>query len=256
MLIIFHETFHQSYYSDDRYDNAAIPDRLVGMMDALRDEGRYEVRSPEAASRADLMRGHSEAHIDSVAAKPQLFAMASLAAGAALLGADLAIRGEPSLACVRPPGHHASRSSAWGHCTFSNVALALLRLRDLGLITSATVVDFDLHTGDGTQDVLKGWPQAQVLNPYGDTATEYLSVLEQQLQHAPQVDVLAVSAGFDAYKHDLGGKLDTEDYFSIGRLLQAHAIRLGHQRRFAVLEGGYYLPDLGKNALAFCRGFE
>ena len=81
-------------------------------------------------------------------------------------------------------------------------------------------------------------------------------MLEQQLLRAPQVDVLAVSAGFDAYKHDLGAKLDTEDYFNIGRLLQAYAIRLGHQRRFAVLEGGYYLPDLGKNALAFCHGFE
>ena len=43
---------------------------------------------------------------------------------------------------------------------------------------------------------------------------------------------------------------------TIGRLLQSYAIRLGHQRRFAVLEGGYYLPDLGKNVLSFCRGFE
>ena len=68
--------------------------------------------------------------------------------------------------------------------------------------------------------------------------------------------MLAVSAGFDAYVHDRGGKLQTDDYFTIGRLLQAYAIRLGHQRRFAVLEGGYYLPDLGKNVLAFCRGFE
>ena len=55
---------------------------------------------------------------------------------------------------------------------------------------------------------------------------------------------------------DRGGKLQTDDYFAIGRLLQGYAIRLGHQRRFAVLEGGYYLPDLGKNVLAFCRGFE
>ncbi len=256
MLIIFHEAFHEPFYSEDPYDNAAVPDRLVGMMDALRDQGRYEVRTPEPATRADLLRGHSAGYIDSIETRPLLFNMASLAAGAALLGADLALRGEPSFACVRPPGHHASRTSSWGHCTFSNVALALLRLRDLGQITSATVVDFDLHTGNGTQDVLKGWPQAQVLNPYGDTAVEYLGVLEQQLLRAPQVDVLAVSAGFDAYKHDLGAKLDTEDYFNIGRLLQAYAIRLGHQRRFAVLEGGYYLPDLGKNALAFCHGFE
>jgi acetoin utilization deacetylase AcuC-like enzyme len=118
------------------------------------------------------------------------------------------------------------------------------------------VVDFDQHTGNGTQDVLHGWPEAIVCNPYGDNPADYLRTLEECLKQAPQVDILAVSAGFDAYIHDLGHKLATEDYFTIGRLLQAYAIRLVHQRRFAVLEGGYYLPDLGKNVLAFCRGFE
>lgn len=256
MRIIFHESFHESYYSEDEYDNAAIPQRLVGVMVALREEGRYEVETPASATRTDLRRGHSESYVAAIEGKPRLFAMASLAAGAAMLAADLAMRGEPTLACVRPPGHHASRASAWGHCTFSNVALALLHLRDAGLIRSALVVDFDLHTGDGTQDVLQGWPEAQVFNPYGDTAAQFLCTLEQGLKQAPEVDILAVSAGFDAYLHDLGKKLDTEDYFTIGRMLQAYAIRLGHQRRFAVLEGGYYLPDLGKNVLAFCRGFE
>ena len=133
---------------------------------------------------------------------------------------------------------------------------ALLRLRAAGQIRSAFVVDFDLHTGDGTKDVLRGWPEAQVVNTYGDNAAELIQNLAERLKQAPQVDILAVSAGFDAYIHDLGGKLATDDYFTIGRLLQGYAIRLGHQRRFAVLEGGYYLPDLGKNALAFCRGFE
>ena len=256
MRVVFHEDFHDSSYSEDKYDNAADPGRLVGVMAALRDEGRYEVEVPEPATREDLLRGHSEAHVAAVESKPQLFAMAALAAGAAIHAAELALRCEPAFACVRPPGHHASRSSAWGHCTFSNVALALLRLRDAGLIRSAFVVDFDQHTGDGTVDVLRDWPEAQVFNTYGDSPAEFLWRLEDRLKQAPQVDILAVSAGFDAYIHDLSKKLTTDDYFSIGRLLQAYAIRLGHQRRFAVLEGGYYLPDLGKNVLAFCRGFE
>jgi len=256
MRVIFHEAFHEAYYSDDKYDNAADPERLAGIMTALRDEGRYGVNVPEPATRADLLRGHSESHVAAVERKPRLFEMASLAAGAATLASDIAMRGEPAFACVRPPGHHASRCSAWGHCSFSNVALALLRLRDLGLIRSAFVVDFDQHTGDGTLDVLRDWPEAHVLNPYGDSAADYLFTLEERLKQAPQVDILAVSAGFDGYLHDLGHKLSTEDYFTIGRLLQGYAIRLGHQRRFAVLEGGYYLPDLGKNVLAFCRGFE
>lgn len=256
MRVVFHEAFHEPYYSDDKYDNAAVPDRLVNIMDTLRDEGRYDVAIPEPATRADLLRGHSEAYVSAVEGQPRLFAMASLAAGAAILAADLAMRVEPAFACLRPPGHHASHSSAWGHCTFSNVALALLRLRDSGSIRSAFVVDFDQHTGNGTQDVLRGWPEAIVCNPYGDNPADYLLTLEECLRQAPQVDILAVSAGFDAYIHDLGHKLATEDYFTIGRLLQAYAIRLVHQRRFAVLEGGYYLPDLGKNVLAFCRGFE
>ncbi len=256
MRLIFHEAFNDSSYSEDVYDNAAVPNRLSGVMEVLRNEGHYSVEEPSPATRADLLTGHSEAHVAAVEAKPALFAMASLAVGASILAADLAIQGEPTFACVRPPGHHASRSSSWGHCSFNNLALALIRLRDVGLIRSAFVVDFDLHTGDGTVDVLRSWPDAHVFNPWGDTPADYLRILEERLLHAPQVDILAVSAGFDAYLHDLGRKFATDDYFTIGRLLQAYAIRLGHQRRFAVLEGGYYLPDLGKNVLAFCRGFE
>lgn len=256
MRVVFHEAFHNSDYSEDKYDNAADPGRLVGVIKALREEGGYAVEVPAPATRADLLLGHSEAHVAAVEGKPRLFEMASLAAGGALLAADLALQGEPTFACVRPPGHHASRNSAWGHCTFSNVALSLLRLRQAGRIRSAFVVDFDQHTGDGTLDVLRGWPEAQVFNAYGNNAAEYLYILEERLKQAPQVDILAVSAGFDSYIHDLGRKLSTEDYFTIGRLLQGYAIRLGHQRRFAVLEGGYYVPHLGRNVLAFCRGFE
>lgn len=256
MRVVFHETFYDSGYSTEAYDNAAEPGRLEGVMKALTQEGNYAVEIPAAATRADLLRAHTEAHVASIEATPRLFNIASLAAGAAIHAADRAIQGEPMFACVRPPGHHASRNSTWGHCTFSNVALALLRLRDAGQIRSAFVVDFDQHTGDGTMDVLRGWSGAEVFNAYGDNPAHYLQMLEERLKAAPQVDILAVSAGFDAYIHDLGRKLYTEDYFTIGRLLQAYAIRLGHQRRFAVMEGGYYLPDLGKNVLAFCRGFE
>lgn len=256
MRIVFHEDFHRSDYSEDRYDNAADPGRLVGVIKALREDGGYEVVQPSPATREQLLLGHDADYVARVEAKPRLFAMAALAAGAAMRAAELACQGRPAFACVRPPGHHASRAQAWGHCTFSNVALALLHLRQAGQIKSALVVDFDQHTGDGTQHVLRDWPAAQVFNTYGDHAADLLRVLDERLHQAPPVDILAVSAGFDAYIHDLGRKLSTEDYFAIGRLLQGYAIRLGHQRRFAVLEGGYYLPDLGKNVLAFCRGFE
>ena len=256
MRIVFHETFHADDYSPDPFDNAAETGRLVGVIKALREEGGYAVDRPSPALREDLLRGHSAAYVDSIAAQPRRYELAALAAGASLLSGELAMSGEPAFACVRPPGHHASRASAWGHCTFSNVALAVLRLRDLQWINSAFVVDIDLHTGDGTLDVLRQWPAAEVFNGYGTTPAEYLQALEDRLKSAPQVDVLAVSAGFDTYKHDLGRNLDTSDYFEIGRLLKDYANRNSHGRRFAVLEGGYYIPDLGKNVLSFCRGFD
>jgi acetoin utilization deacetylase AcuC-like enzyme len=255
MRVVFHEAFHDSTYSDVDFDNAADPGRLEGIMTALRHEGGYPVDTPAPASREDLLRGHAEAHVAAVEASPKLYAMAALAAGAALLASDLALGGTPAFACVRPPGHHASRATAWGHCTFGNVALALLRLRELGQIESALVVDFDQHTGDGTLDLLRGWSGARVLNPYGNNPAAYLYVLGELLKEAPRVDMVAVSAGFDGYIADLGHNLLTEDYGAIGRLLKEHTLSQGHARRFAVLEGGYYLPDLGKNVLAFCRGF-
>jgi acetoin utilization deacetylase AcuC-like enzyme len=70
------------------------------------------------------------------------------------------------------------------------------------------------------------------------------------------VDIIAVSAGFDNYEKDLGKKLRTFDFYNIGLILKNLCKRFGHNRRFAVLEGGYYLPDLGKNVEAFCGGFE
>jgi acetoin utilization deacetylase AcuC-like enzyme len=67
--------------------------------------------------------------------------------------------------------------------------------------------------------------------------------------------IMAVSACFDAYRLDVGHKLDTPDFETIGARVGEAARRLCRGRRFAVLEGGYCLEDLGANVLAFCRGF-
>ena len=70
------------------------------------------------------------------------------------------------------------------------------------------------------------------------------------------IDIIAVSAGFDSYEKDAGKKLKTIDFYLIGQLLRKFSRRLCSGRRFAILEGGYYLRDLGKNVLAFCQGFD
>ena len=117
------------------------------------------------------------------------------------------------------------------------------------------MLDIDAHTGDGTRRVLASWPKAEVFNPFAADAGEYLEQIETRLAAIGQTDILAVSAGFDAYRLDAGHKLDTPDFEKIGTMAGDAARRLCRGRRFAVLEGGYYLEDLGANVLAFCRGF-
>ena len=253
MRVVFHEDFRRTDYASN---GASAPGRMGAIMTALVEEGHYEVVSPGPASFKDLSRAHSQTHITSVAKDTGLFKMASLAAGGAMLASEIAFRGEPAFACIRPPGHHASRDSTWGYCAFCNMGIALLKLKEQGLIESAFVLDFDAHTGDGNIDVLSEWEEAKILNPMADDNKDYLKLIEDYVSNIQHVDVVAVSAGFDSYEKDLGKKLTTFDFYLIGRLLKKLTKRMGHQRRFALLEGGYYLPDLGKNVLAFCQGFE
>jgi acetoin utilization deacetylase AcuC-like enzyme len=251
MKVIYDQRFQESAYADD---NAAAPGRMEAAMAGLRD-GPWDLVSPFPATREDLLVAHEADYLDRVAEDGPRFAMASLAAGGAILAARTAHGGEPAFACVRPPGHHASPGQAWGHCTFSNLALGLLVLRAEQRIASAFVLDFDAHTGDGTARTLAAWPQAVVFNPYADNAPAYLACVRERLEAQGAVDMMAVSAGFDSYLHDAGHKLDTPDFAALGALVREASLRLCRGRRFAVLEGGYHLPALGANVLAFCRGF-
>ena len=103
--------------------------------------------------------------------------------------------------------------------------------------------------------MLVSWPGAEVFNPFAADAEDYLELVRARLDATVRTGILAVSAGFDAYRHDVGHKLDTADFQRIGEQVRLAAQRACSGRRFAVLEGGYYLPDLGANVLAFCRGF-
>ena len=251
MKLIFDEYFKASSYAQD---NAALPGRMEAAMSGVV-PGPWEVMAPSVATLDHLRLAHDADYIEQVMRDGPRFGMARLAAGGAILAARLAHGGEPTFACVRPPGHHASRMGAWGHCTFSNLALALLVMRSEKRIDSAFIIDIDAHTGDGTRDVLVQWPQAEVFNPFAATAKDYLELVEARLASLEQTDILAVSAGFDAYKLDVGHKLDTADFQRLGSLCKEAAQRACRGRRFAVLEGGYFLQDLGANVRAFCLGF-
>ena len=251
MKLVYDEKFSDSSYADN---NAALPGRMEAAMSGFGHSFR-DIVAPAPATVKELLLAHDTAYIERIETDSARFAMASLAAGGAILAAQIAYSGEPAFACIRPPGHHASRAAAWGHCTFNNLALALLVLRSQKRIGSAFVIDIDQHTGDGTRKVLALWPEAETFNPFAETAADYLALVEQHLSSILTADIIAVSAGFDAYRLDLGHKLDTGDFEHIGRLVRRASQRLCGGRRFAVLEGGYYLPDLGANVRAFCRGF-
>ncbi len=118
------------------------------------------------------------------------------------------------------------------------------------------MLDFDAHTGDGTRDVLSNWKACHILNPYAGDSEAYIKEIQAFVKDIPAVDIVGVCAGFDAYQKDVGQKLTTFDFYRMGVLMKQFARRAARRRRFAILEGGYYLPDLGKNVLAFCQGFQ
>jgi len=136
------------------------------------------------------------------------------------------------------------------------MGIALLKLRSEGKIKGAFILDFDAHTGDGNIDVLSEYTEIKILNPFSGDREAYLTEIEERLTMIDGIEIIAVSAGFDSYEKDLGKKLKTFDFYLIGRLLKKTSKRICNGRRFAVLEGGYYQQDLGKNVLAFCQGFE
>jgi acetoin utilization deacetylase AcuC-like enzyme len=208
-----------------------------------------------AAEYEDLLLAHTPSYLDSVKSDDHLYEIAALSAGGAISASDTALTGEPAFACIRPPGHHASRNSSWGYCVFCNMGISMLRLKQQKRIDSAFILDFDAHTGDGTKDVLMGWKECIILNPYSENSEEYIREIEEFIRKIHSVDIVGICAGFDSYQKDTGAKLSTSDFYNIGYIMKNFSKRAAKNRRFAILEGGYYLPDLGKNVLSFCHGF-
>ncbi|MFW5702099.1 MAG: histone deacetylase family protein, partial [Bacteroidota bacterium] len=245
--------FNTSYSKE----GAAAPGRMEAIMTPIRKETVWQVVAPAYAAESDLELAHPHAYIESIRERGDLFDLARLSAGGAIAASSAAYYGEPSFAAIRPPGHHAYKEMSWGYCYFSNMAIALLRLRRERKIKSAFVLDFDAHTGDGTRDVLREWKECKILNPMAENNKDYLKLIEDYIRSdAGQPDIIGVCAGFDSYVKDVGRKLETFDFYQIGNMIKNFAKKLGHNRRFAVLEGGYYLPDLGKNVISFCQGME
>ncbi|WP_018633252.1 histone deacetylase family protein [Neomegalonema perideroedes] len=202
------------------------------------------------------------------------------AAGAAVEGVEALLRGEAKFAfcATRPPGHHAERETPMGFCLFSNAAIAALHALNLGLKRVA-VVDFDVHHGNGTQDVLKDEPRAlyvsiheSPLYPHTGAASEtgvgnivnvpmpgesdgaaWRAAYESRIAPALESfapELVIVSAGFDAHRRDplASTRLSAEDFVWMTDRLCAAARRSAQGRLLSILEGGYDLQALAEAA--------
>ena len=227
---------------------ASAPERIRVVETELR--GKVDFVTPVAANLEDILLAHTPEHIQSVK-REGVYEIAALAAGGALLAARIGLT-EPCFALIRPPGHHASASSAWGFCYFNNMSIALERLRAEGKIKKAFILDFDLHFGDGNVNILGGRGYVTILNPSSTDRSQYLKSVEDSLART-DADMIAVSAGFDNHEADWGGLLRTSDYTLMGRLVRETALR-NKGGCFGILEGGYNHDVLGINVLAFIEG--
>jgi acetoin utilization deacetylase AcuC-like enzyme len=250
--------------------------------------------------RSQLLRVHDAAYIDFVenaspyegfhaldpdtSMNPHTLAAAYHAAGGAVMAVDLVMRGEVNNAFVacRPPGHHATRNQAMGFCIFNNVAVAAAHALEAHGLARVAIVDFDVHHGNGTEDIFRSEPRVMLCStfqhpfypycgadtvsdhiinvplPVGTAGRPYREAFSTQI--LPRLDafrpqMLLVSAGFDGHREDDMAQfgLVEADYVWITEQVMDVAARHAEGRIVSVLEGGYDLSSLGRSAAAHIK---
>jgi acetoin utilization deacetylase AcuC-like enzyme len=247
MKVVFHDLFLNIYAGDP----AATPHRLDHSLALVK--GKYPLIEPSPCSDEDVLLVHLPTHLQHVKKDEDVYRMALLAAGSTIKASEMAMAGKNAFALCRPPGHHAGPNRCWGFCYFNNVAIAVQRLLEQGEIKRALIVDFDLHFGDGTDNIFAGKHNVDYYHISGEDNITFINNLKEYLQDA-EADLVAVSAGFDRHRQDWGRMLSTEDYGTIGEILGSFAREKCSGRLFAALEGGYNSRSLGEAIIAFLDG--
>lgn len=265
------------------------PARISGTLEKLRGQKELKIEwaKPGRPDEDAILRAHSPEHVARLRIPedfdgdtpyyPHIADFARSSVGAALDALKAARTGETVFSLMRPPGHHATRNHAMGFCYLNSVAIAALEALATGAKRVA-VYDFDVHHGNGTEAILLDHPGAAFFSIhqypcYPGTGTanvgkncfnfpvapqtprdEYRKVLQRALDELKKIkpDLVAVSAGFDAYKHDPIAQetLEAEDFHWVGQQLRGLGVPL-----FSLLEGGYSddLPDL---VFAYLKGLK
>jgi acetoin utilization deacetylase AcuC-like enzyme len=250
----------------ERAHNAGYVLNLKDVLERVQAEGRLRALDPDTI------------------ACPGTWSAVMRAAGAAVAATDEVIAGRASNAfcAVRPPGHHATRTEAMGFCFVNNVVVAARHALDVHGLERVAIIDFDVHHGNGTEDIVAGderilmcsffqyplYPYSGVdpkgdnmvnvpLAPYtrGPKAREAITELWLPRLEAFRPQMIFVSAGFDAHREDELGQLGLveDDYAWITRELKGVADRHAGGRIVSCLEGGYNLGALARSVAAHLK---
>ncbi|WP_339804498.1 histone deacetylase family protein [uncultured Marinobacter sp.] len=281
-------------------EHPECPERLSRIISYIEDSGLHHQLDwirPEEATRDQLLTVHPEKYLHQldlmqptrgrVFTDPDTALMADtlraarLAAGANIQAVDMVLSSQVTNAfvCARPPGHHAERSKSMGFCFYNNIALAAMRALNFHRLERVAIVDFDVHQGNGTVDIVQGderilmcssfqhpfYPHSHVYRlpenivnipiPAGCGGEDYRKrVTEGWVQRLndfrPQL--ILISAGFDGHRLDPMAEmnLETEDYRWITSLLADIAKEHANDRIVSTLEGGYHLRALAESVAA------
>ena len=260
------------------------PQRLIGSSEHLARKG-FTFLEPKPCSIDDILLVHSRDLLDKVKSEkffdpdtpalPGIFGYACLSVGSAIMAAQKAREGESAFSLMRPPGHHARKDDLGGFCYFNSIAIAVAKTKKPQ--EKVAIIDFDCHHGNGTEDIFFSRKDIMYVSlhqsplypgtglrskdncfnyplPANITPQEYLSIFARALQEVRKFkpNLIAVSAGFDAYKNDpiTGLGLETETFCQIGK-----EIAKLDRPVFSVLEGGYS-NELGECIYQFICGLK
>ncbi len=276
------------------------PERIAAIISHLADTGVGDVLDwvrPDEITRDQLLTVHPEKYLHQLelmqptrgrvytdpdtAMMPDTLRAARLAAGGNIEAVDMVLSSQVTNAfvCARPPGHHAERSKSMGFCFYNNIALAAMRALTFHHLERVAIIDFDVHQGNGTADIVGGderilmcssfqhpfYPHSHVHRQPENivnipiesdcSALAYRKAVEagwlKKLQDfRPQL--VLISAGFDGHRLDPMAELNLEvdDYRWLTEMIVSVAGDHANDRIISTLEGGYHLRALAESVNA------
>jgi acetoin utilization deacetylase AcuC-like enzyme len=272
-------------------DKAGLIKRCTaGTYQPLSEEAITKIHSEKQLLQIKQVAEHGGGHIDAdTVVSPDSFQVALAAAGACVAAVDAVLRGKErtALCLVRPPGHHATPTQSMGFCLFNNIALAAQHALTAHGLNRVLIVDWDVHHGNGTQDIFYESPQVLFFSIhryghgfypgtgaenetgrgkglgftrnvpilYGTPRKDYHARFTTALEKAAdkiKPELVLVSAGFDAHIRDPIGSLglEAEDFVTLTRQVLEVAKTHAHGRLISCLEGGYHLEALAESVQA------